>query len=97
MPTRSPQTSPKPARIGGWSNPTAPLLCLMLAIPLLFACAVTRPSAIGGGAIETTLCRVWGESLPTRSRHDTAQTQDEIGQAYADFAAACPDHRNLIP
>ena len=46
---------------------------------------------------EGTLCRVWGESLSTRSRSDTEQTRDEIGEGYADFAAACPDFTHLIP
>ena len=50
-----------------------------------------------GGATETALCQIWGQSLPTRSRADTAQTQNEIGAAYADFAAACPDWKGLIP
>lgn len=51
----------------------------------------------GATATENTLCRIWGESLPTRSRTDTAQTQTEIGEAYADFAAACPAYAGLIP
>jgi hypothetical protein len=49
------------------------------------------------GATEATLCRIWGESLPTRSRADTAQTSAEIGDAYSDFAAACPEFHDLIP
>ena len=48
-------------------------------------------------ATENTICRIWGESLPTRSRSDTAQTQNEIGEAYADFATACPAYAGLIP
>ncbi len=43
------------------------------------------------------LCISWGENLPTRSRQDTVQTQDEIETAYAAFAAACPNHSDLIP
>lgn len=97
MLTKSQRMSQRPERIAAPSNRMVALCCLMLAVPILTACQGTRPLATEGGAIETTLCRVWGESLPTRSRHDTAQTQDEIGQAYADFAAACPDHQDLIP
>lgn len=48
-------------------------------------------------ATEATLCRLWGESLPTRSHRDTEQTQAEIGAAYADFGAACPMSINLVP
>ena len=48
-------------------------------------------------ATERTLCRVWGESLPTRSRADTAQTQTEIAQGYADFVAVCPGMAELVP
>ena len=48
-------------------------------------------------ATEQTLCRVWGESLPTRSRQDTDETKREIARAYADFAAACPELEHLIP
>ena len=65
----------------------------MLALTLT-ACA---PSKMQATATETTLCRVWGESLPTRSRRDTEQTKVEIEQGYADFAAACPDHAHLVP
>ena len=39
----------------------------------------------------------WGESLPTRSRADTAQTQVEIAESYADFVAACPGAAGLVP
>jgi len=50
-----------------------------------------------GGATENTLCRIWGESLPSRSRADTEQTKREIAESYADFAAACPEWQDLIP
>lgn len=66
---------------------------LMIALTLT-ACAPMKGPA---GATEATLCRLWGESLPTRSHSDTPQTQAEIASAYADFAAACPDHRGLVP
>ncbi|MEM6727016.1 MAG: hypothetical protein AAF618_00825 [Pseudomonadota bacterium] len=45
---------------------------------------------------QAALCVAWGEALPTRSRSDTAQTQDEIEAAYDAFAAACPDHLELL-
>jgi hypothetical protein len=62
---------------------------------ILNACATTL--AVPVTATEDALCRVWGESLATRSRADTEQTQAEIGQSYADFAAACPDYAQLVP
>tara|TARA_R110002073_G_scaffold18564_16_gene68641 strand:+ start:894 stop:1067 length:174 start_codon:yes stop_codon:yes gene_type:complete len=52
---------------------------------------------VPAGATDAALCRAWGESLPSRSRADTEQTAQEIGAAYADFAAACPDATHLIP
>lgn len=39
---------------------------------------------------ERELCVAWRDSLPTRSREDTEQTQVEIGVAYDVQAAACP-------
>jgi hypothetical protein len=90
-----PKTSP---RMWPTHAPRAKLPGLaLLTLALLLSACIQTPTATEGGAIETTLCRVWGESLPTRSRADTAQTQGEIGASYADFAAACPNHRNLIP
>jgi hypothetical protein len=50
-------------------------------------CNLTTPEATG---TERALCEAWRDSLPSRSRSDTAQTQAEIGQAYAAQAAACP-------
>lgn len=66
---------------------------LLIALTLT-ACAPLKAPAT---ATEATLCRLWGESLPTRSHRDTEQTQAEIGAAYADFGAACPKSVNLIP
>lgn len=54
----------------------------------------TRTNA---GPVVDALCQSWGESLPTRSRRDTAQTADEIEISYTAFGAACPEHTNLIP
>lgn len=65
----------------------------MIALTLLGACKTTVTPVT---ATEDALCRAWGESLPTRSRNDTVQTQDEITDAIADFAAACPTHKHLI-
>lgn len=50
-----------------------------------------------GSATEATLCRIWGESLPTRSRADTQQTQNEIQAGYVDFELACPEFSKLVP
>ena len=69
------------------------IACLITAL-ILTACASSRGPDT---ATERTLCRVWGESLPTRSRMDTAQTQTEIAAAYADFGAACPLAQHLVP
>lgn len=54
---------------------------------LLHACAMTTPAAT---ATESEICRAWRDSLPSRSRSDTAQTRAEIGRAYDVQAAACP-------
>lgn len=72
---------------------TLPIVLPVIAL-ILSGCGLSRVEAT---ATERTLCRTWGESLPTRSRLDTAQTQQEISEVYADFAAACPDHAHLIP
>lgn len=61
---------------------------------LLTGCVSTTTQ---GGATEDALCTVWGESLPTRSQSDTAQTQEEIQNGYAVFSLACPQHLELIP
>lgn len=41
------------------------------------------------GATEQALCDVWHDSLPSRSRADTPETQAQIGRAYDKFEAAC--------
>ncbi len=69
-------------------------VALIAAALMLTAC---QPMTNAAGATETALCRTWGESLPTRSRSDTPQTITEIGNAYSDFAAACPKFQDLIP
>jgi len=50
-----------------------------------------------GSVTSREICIQWGESLPTRSRSDTALTIREIGVAYATFAIVCPDQAHLIP
>lgn len=51
----------------------------------------------GGTATENELCRQWGGALPSRSRQDTKQTQDEIQDAYAVFLLSCPVWGHLVP
>ena len=48
-------------------------------------------------ATEEALCVSWGQGLPTRSRADTQQTQDEIQNAYAEFVSACPAYSHHVP
>ena len=69
-------------------------LISVLALLAVVGCESTKTTAT---ATESTLCRVWGESLPTRSHVDTAQTQSEIEAGYDDFAAACPEFDHLVP
>ena len=74
---------------------------MLLAASAMAGCETTR-IAVGAtknkpGPTETALCIVWGESLPTRSKSDTPQSATEIGDAYSDFAAACPEFVHLIP
>lgn len=42
---------------------------------------------------EKIRCEAWRESLPTRSHSDTAETQDQIGRAWAVWEAACEGGR----
>jgi Flp pilus assembly protein TadD len=53
---------------------------------LTSGCVTTMTQA---SATEQAICEAWGGSLPTRSRSDTQQTQDEIQQAYAVQDAVC--------
>ena len=70
---------------------------MIFAAALIVLTSCTESTQILAGATERELCRSWGESLPTRSRMDTQQTQDEIQMGYAKFEAACPSHEHLIP
>jgi hypothetical protein len=68
-----------------WKTHKAFAVALMM--PLLTSgCVNTMTQA---GATEVALCDEWGDSLPTRSRADTTQTQDEIQVAIATHAAVC--------
>lgn len=58
-----------------------------LALVLLTSACVN--TTMQGGATEREICYQWGSSLPTRSRADTKQTQDEIQLAYAKFDLVC--------
>jgi hypothetical protein len=46
-------------------------------------------------ATERELCIAWRDSLPTRSRQDTKETQEQIGIGYDVQAAACPAWRRF--
>ncbi len=70
------------------------LIVSAIAALILTGCSPMRTQ---GTATESAICRALGEGLPTRSRSDTQQTQDEIGALYADFVAACPRFKNLVP
>ena len=67
---------------------------IVLILTGLIGCAPTTTPVT---ATEAALCRAWGESLPSRSRADTAQTQAEIQLGYADFQNACPGFAGLVP
>jgi hypothetical protein len=55
-------------------------------ILLTSGCGTTMTQA---GATEIAMCAVWEKSLPTRSRSDTKQTQDEVQAALVAYAAVC--------
>jgi hypothetical protein len=63
-------------------------------VMFLSACQTTQ---IVATETEVAICESLGETLPTRSRQDTAQTRDEITYLYATFAAVCPAQAYLIP
>ena len=58
----------------------------LMTLLLTSGCVTTMTQA---GATEVALCSEWQKSLPTRSRNDTTQTQDEIQVAIAKHAAVC--------
>lgn len=62
---------------------------------LLLLCAPLAGCVTATGVATETereLCIQWRDSLPTRSRHDTQRTRDEIGAAYDAQEKACPDY-----
>ena len=65
------------------------LMLFVIVLPMLASAGCVQTTT---GATGTTraLCEAWRDSLPSRSRSDTAQTQAEIGLAYDVQAAACP-------
>ena len=71
---------------------------IVSSVIFLTGCASSMMPAGGTDtAVAAELCRQWGDSLPTRSRSDTSQTQDEIQSAYASFSLACPGWAHLVP
>lgn len=69
----------------------ATIFCTLLAI--LSGCANTTSQ---GFATERALCRAWGQNLPTRSRSDSQQTQQEIQRLYVVFESACSQFADNI-
>lgn len=65
------------------------LLLSATAFAILSGCSLIPPPTPAVSETEKTLCEVWRESLPTRSRSDTEQTFAEIGEGYDAFEAAC--------
>lgn len=61
-------------------------LMTFAAVLVMLTGCTTMP---GAGATERAICDAWEDTLPTRSRADTEQTQDEVGQNRATFAAVC--------
>jgi len=64
------------------------LLLSGTALVLLAACSQTPPTP-AVSETERALCDVWQDSLPTRSRDDSAETIASIGNAYDVFEATC--------
>ena len=61
----------------------------IFAAALVMLTGCTPMKITEAGATETALCDVWQDSLPSRSRSDTPETQAAIGRAYDKFEAAC--------
>ena len=53
---------------------------------LTSGCVTTMTQA---SETEQALCRAWQESLPSRSRQDTATTIEDVGRAIAIYEAVC--------
>lgn len=56
---------------------------------LMLTAACATPTTPEATETEAALCEAWRDSLPTRSRSDTDQTQAEIGRAYDVLEAVC--------
>ena len=68
------------------------LICGVGLMLLGAACATSNPTS-AATETERARCEAWGQSLPSRSRADTARTRSEIGLAYDVYVAACPGFR----
>lgn len=86
---------PTPKRPNG--SPALLMLCGMMALAGCETPALVENRTPEVTATEAALCRAWRDSLPGRSRQDTAQTQAEIGTAYDVQAAACPAFARFGP
>lgn len=71
---------------------------VLLLFVTVSAIGCSQTTAIGTKS-EAEICLAWGDTLPTRSRSDTLQTQAEVGDNRAAFRAACPsvDEALLTP
>ncbi len=65
------------------------LLLSGTALVLLAACGSHGTTTPAVSATESAICDAWQESLPARSKADTARTIEEIGLAYDAFEAVC--------
>lgn len=73
------------------------LLTTIIVALSVAGCAQWQPDVTAVEPVPKTLCELWGEALPTRSRSDTEQTQTEITELYADFTLSCPENAHLVP
>jgi len=62
------------------------LMIYAVALMLLVGCQMIPTQ---GSETEQALCRAWQESLPSRSRQDTATTIEDVGRAIAVHEAVC--------
>ena len=64
----------------------------LMALGLAAGCTQTQTIPVATATeVEREICIQWRDSLPTRSRQDTPQTQQEIGHAYDIQGLACPN------
>lgn len=76
-------------------NALATSATLLLLLGAVAACSPTTiPEAT---ETERAQCEAWRDSLPSRSRSDSPQTQAEIGAAYDAFLAACGPRGYQLP